>query len=83
MDVLNIFIGNLARTILNPLIVLMFVVATLYFIYGVVIYIKNSQSDTEREKGARHIMWGLIGIFIMMTVYGILEFVANSLNLMP
>ena len=80
-DALDTFMTNLAVLILNPLIILMFAGATLYFIYGVILYIKNSQSDSERQKGARHIMWGLIGIVIMMGVYTILEIAKNSLGL--
>ncbi len=79
MGTLDTFINNLATTVLNPLIVLMFVGATIYFVYGVVLYIKNSSSDTERQKGAQHIMWGLVGIVIMMGVYTILEIARRSI----
>jgi hypothetical protein len=69
----NTFLANLANVILNPLIRLMFAVAVLYFIWGVFVYIKNAGSDSERQVGAKHILWGLIGLAIMMGVYGILE----------
>lgn len=35
-------------------------------------YIQNSNSETERQKGAQHILWSIIGIVIMMGVYTIL-----------
>ena len=78
MDKLNIFITNLANVVLNPLIRLMFAAATLYFIWGVFLYIKNSQSESERKKGAQHMLWGLIGITIMVGVYGILQMATNT-----
>ncbi len=72
MDSLNQFITNLATAILNPLILLFFALAVIYFLWGVMKYIQNSNSETERQKGAQHILWSIIGIVIMMGVYTIL-----------
>ena len=80
METLDKFLANLADVILNPLIRLMFAVAVIYFLWGVFMYIKNADSEGERTKGAQHILWGIIGIAIMMGVYTILE-VATSTTL--
>lgn len=73
------FIMNIANVILNPLIRLMFAAAVIYFLYGVFVYIKNADSESDRAKGSQHILWGLVGIVIMMGVYGILEIFTNTL----
>lgn len=73
------FIVNIANVILNPLIRLMFAAAVIYFLYGVFVYIKNADSEGDRKTGAQHILWGLIGIVIMMGVYGILELFTSTL----
>lgn len=80
METVDKFIFNLATVILNPLIRLMFAVAVIYFLWGVFKYIVNSDSDNSRQTGGKHILFGLIGIVVMMGVYGILN-IATSLIL--
>lgn len=48
--------------------------ALLYFFWGLANFlILHADSDTEREKG-RHIMfWGIIVLFVMVSVWGILQ----------
>jgi hypothetical protein len=79
MTAIDNFIRTLATVILNPLIRLMFAVAVIYFLWGVFVYITNAESDDGRKKGAQHIMWGLIGLVIMMGVYGILSIATGTL----
>jgi len=73
------FILNLATVILNPLIKLMFAVALVVFLWGIIEYIKGAGSPDSREQGTRHILWGLVGLFIMVSVYGILTLFKNTL----
>lgn len=79
MKALDKFLFNLATEILNPLILLMFSAAVIYFLWGVFEYIKDSQSDAGRTKGAQHILWSVIGIVIMMGVYSILRMVKATI----
>ncbi len=79
MDALDQFLINLAEQVLNPLILLMFAAAVIYFLWGVLKYIQNSQSDSERQKGSQHILWGLVGIVIMMGVYTILRIALSTI----
>lgn len=72
------FINNVAKVILNPLIVLMFAVALLYFLWGVVKYIQGANNPESRKKGTQHILWGLIGLFIMVSVYGIIQILLKT-----
>jgi hypothetical protein len=34
----------------------------------------NADSDEGRETGAKHVMYSVIGIFIMISVWGIIRF---------
>jgi len=74
------FIGKISTEILNPLIILMFTLATVYFIYGVAQYIWNPDSDEAREKGRQSMMYGIIGMFIMVAVFSIIRFVIASIG---
>lgn len=73
------FILNLANVILNPLIRLMFAVALVVFLWGIIEYIKGAGSPDSRKKGTNHILWGLVGLFIMVSVYGILALFKNTI----
>lgn len=75
-----VFVGKISTTILNPLIALMFGVATAYFIYGVVQYIWNPDNEEARENGRRSMFWGVIGMSIMVAVFGILRFLISSIG---
>lgn len=65
--------------IINPIILLLFAVALVYFIYGVFEYIWKSKSDPAKIKeGRAHMGWGLFGMFIMMSVLGLFKLLLNS-----
>jgi hypothetical protein len=77
------FILKLANTVLNPLIKLMFAVAVVVFLWGIIEYIRGAGSSDSREQGTRHIIWGLVGLFIMVCVFGILTLFKNTLFALP
>lgn len=67
--------------ILNPFIGLLFAVALAYFIYGVFEFLANADSEDARTTGKSHMLWGIIGMFIMMGVFGIMQIVINTLGI--
>ncbi len=74
--------GCLADVIINPLLALLFAAALLIFIFGVVEFMAGLSSDTgeKKEAGKQHMLWGIIGMFIMIAAYSILTIVANTLG---
>ncbi|MCC2630676.1 MAG: seg [Candidatus Paceibacter sp.] len=66
--------------IIVPLIALLFVLAFIYFLWGVVQYIMHMNSPGDRQTGQRHMVWGIIGIAIMISAFGIVNFVFNSVT---
>jgi hypothetical protein len=72
------FIDKLTTIIVNPLIRLAFAVALVYFLYGVYKYIKDSDNADKRKEGAKHIVWGLVGLFIMVSVWGIITIALDT-----
>ena len=75
------FLNRVSYYILNPLIGLLFAVALAYFIWGVFNFIRNQDSDAERETGKQHMVWGIIGMFIMVAVYGIIGIITHTFGL--
>jgi hypothetical protein len=75
------FLGAVARVILNPLIILGFVVAILYFFWGIFNFVSGVGDEKGREEGKRSIMWGLIGMFVMVSVFGIIKVILNTFGI--
>lgn len=64
--------------IINPTILLLFAVATVVFVWGLVQFVSSAETDDGRETGKRKILWGLIGMFIMFSALGIIQLVLNT-----
>ncbi|MCI0533212.1 hypothetical protein L0Y49_03250 [bacterium] len=67
--------------IVNPLIFVLFGAALLFFLWGLVQFIMNSESAEARDVGRRHMFYGAIGMFIMVGVFGIMWVLINSFDL--
>ena len=74
------FLANLSSQIINPLISFLFALAVIYFLYGVFEFIGNQDNEEKKTSGKAHMIWGIIGIAIMLGVWGILNVILNTLN---
>ena len=77
------FLAKINEHILNPIIILGFVVATIVFFYGIAKFIWSADSDTDRDEGKRSIMYGIVGLFIMFSVFGIVHFILDTFRISP
>lgn len=75
------FVERVNEVILYPLITLLMGLALLIFLYGCFEYIQKSNDAKAREAGQMHIMWGIVGMFIMLVAYGILGIAAGTFGL--
>ncbi|MEK7090123.1 MAG: hypothetical protein AAB930_00895 [Patescibacteria group bacterium] len=64
--------------ILTPLTALLFVVATVIFLWGVVEMIASGDNEEARSTGRRHMIWGIIGLFIMLSAITIVKVLCAS-----
>lgn len=75
------FVNRFNDAILFPLIALLAAVAFLVFLLGCAEYIMNSSNGSEREKGVKHITWGIIGLVVMMSAWAILRLATGTFGL--
>ena len=61
--------------ILQPIVTLLMALAVAYFLYGVMKFVKDQSSEDAQVEGKKHMMWGVIGLAIMVSVWGILNFI--------
>lgn len=69
------FLGRVSDLILNPLIVLVFSLSFVYFVYSIVRFVRLEAGDKDRKEAQDAIMWGIVGMVIMFSVYGLIRFV--------
>jgi uncharacterized membrane protein YidH (DUF202 family) len=67
--------------ILNPVIVLLFTVALLIFFWGVFEFVRNTSDEQGRSDGQRHMLWGIIGMFIMLAAFGIIRIILATFGI--
>lgn len=77
----NALVGRLEELILNPLIILLTAIALLVFLWGVFQYVSNASSGEAREEGRKHIIWGIVGLLIMLSAYAILQIALNTFGI--
>lgn len=67
--------------ITNSIIPLLFALALVAFIYGVVRYVVNATDSTKREEGRQFMIWGIVALFVMLSVWGLVGILSNTFNL--
>ena len=64
--------------VLSPVIALLFVLATAVFIWGIVQYVIAQSGDPKKIDDAKRVItWGIIGMFIMASAWGIIAALCN------
>ncbi len=71
---------SINKVIINPIILFLFALALAYFLYGVAQYLLNSDSEEIKTKSKSHMLYGVIGLFIMVAVFGIMRLVLNTVG---
>jgi len=72
---------RITKVIINPLILFIFALALVYFLWGVIEFVINSSNEDKRSTGRQHMIWGLIGMLIMMGVFTIMQIIINTLGI--
>ncbi|HEY9586255.1 MAG TPA: hypothetical protein VJJ27_01255 [Candidatus Paceibacterota bacterium] len=75
------FLTKVNAVILNPLITFGFAVALLLFLWGLFEFIRNPADAENRKKGQNNIIWGLVGLLIMFSVFGIIKVILGTFGL--
>ncbi len=72
--------GLIARVqdIINILIPFLIGLGVFLIIYGVFTYIAHAEDEERRKEGRTFILWGILFVFIMISVWGILSILVNS-----
>lgn len=69
------------NTVVVPIIVAL---AFAVFIWGVVNYFFIGQgNDTKREQGKQFVLWGILGMVVLFSVWGLVNILLSTLGVAP
>lgn len=66
--------------IVNAIIPLIFALAFLFFLWGIFKFMRASDAKSKQES-QKLIWWGLIGLFVMVSVWGIIKILGTTLGI--
>ena len=71
-------LAKIETVILFPLMSLMVAVALLVFLWGVYEYVAGADDESARTTGKTHMLYGIIGLVVMVSAYAILKIAAGT-----
>jgi len=73
-------LGNAKNIVTNTLVPLVFILALLFFFWGVARYIWSAGSS-DKDEGKKIMFWGVVALFVMSSVWGIIAFIQGELKI--
>lgn len=73
-------LGRVNEHVINPLVVLLFAVAFVRFVIGLYKFFGNRDNADAVETGKRHMLWGIVGMVIMVSVFQIMNFITSTVG---
>lgn len=73
-------IANDSLAVINIVVTIVFVLAILVFGWGIVKYIASAGNPEKEKEARRFLWWGVIGIFVLAAVFGIVKWLGTSLG---
>jgi TRAP-type C4-dicarboxylate transport system permease small subunit len=71
------------RDIIDILIPLVAALALLYFFWGLAKFILNSGNEEAQTEGKNIMIWGIVALFVIVSVWGLVRFVGSALGINP
>lgn len=74
-------IGRFVDYIIDPAILIIFAAGFFLFLWGLVVFLWNIDEGGENATGKSHMIWGIVGMLIMVSVYGIISIIDHTFQL--
>ena len=72
------FLYRVNEFILNPIILLLFALSSVYFVYGIITFIRLEPGDAKKVEARTAIIWGIVGMLVMFSAKGLISFTLNT-----
>jgi uncharacterized membrane protein len=67
--------------VIKILIPIVAALALLYFFWGLGKFILNAGDEEKRKEGKSIMIWGIVALFIITSVWGLTDFIGSALNI--
>jgi hypothetical protein len=67
--------------VIDPSLRVIFTLGLFLFLWGIIEFLWGVKNGEASQKGKDHIVYGLLGMLIMVSVYGIIALIVNSFGL--
>ncbi|HEY9583041.1 MAG TPA: hypothetical protein VJK09_01880 [Candidatus Paceibacterota bacterium] len=71
---------TLVEQIVSRLIPVLVALALIYFIVGLIRFVIAADAE-KREDGKKMMLWGIISLFVIVSIWGIITYIAGILNI--
>ena len=71
-------INKIVELLVNPAIYVLFSLGLLIFVFGVVQFLNNLSKGADTKEGKSHMLWGIVGMLIMVSVFGIIHLLNST-----
>lgn len=71
---------NVVNRVLRAIVPMLITVALIVFIWGLIKYLMKIGDEKERQAGVQLMLWGVIAIFVMSSVWGIVRLLQNTFS---
>lgn len=78
-------VNNLSSRIIgigNTVTYLLVALAVIYIVWNVVQYLIKTSEDKKKDAGM-NILWGIVGLFIIVSIWGLVNILTNTFNTTP
>ena len=74
-------INTITKNVFNPLVGILMALALIYFFVGIVKYMQSVGDETKRKEGVNMMTYGIIALFVMVSVWGLVNVLKKTFNL--
>jgi hypothetical protein len=81
MPVVSDIMQRLGTEVIQPAAQVIFAAGFLLFLWGLVKFLWNLNDGGENGEGKQHMIWGIVGMVIMVSIWGIIALLDNTFGL--
>ncbi len=76
-------LARIKEQIIDPAVLVLFTAGLLLFMVGLVQYMNTLRQGGNPKEGVQHMIWGMVGMLIMVSVTGIIALISGTIGVDP
>lgn len=76
-------LDRIVTYVIDPAVKVVFTLGLFFFLWGFIEFLWHLKDGKVNDDGKNHMIWGLVGMVIMVSVYGIISLIMNTFGIDP